>query len=164
SASSARRSACSAADLAPTPTTIRFRYQAANSSSDACTSSRSPPRLSLRTRCSSSPPSNPPASRSRSAPPFPRPPPPSTSPAPRPFDRAHVQVAAQRADLVDPDLVADRLECVHVGVRVPEHALRLPEQLGGERARGRALAHAGRPVQEVRVRRALRERRPQEAL
>ena len=39
------------------------------------------------------------------------------------LERAHVQVAAKVADRVDPDLVAERLEDVEVGVDPPHDAL-----------------------------------------
>ena len=76
----------------------------------------------------------------------------------------HVQVAAQRADVVDADLVSDRLEHVQIGMRAPLDACVLAEQLGREEHREGALADAGRPVQQVRVRRPLGERSRQQAL
>ena len=75
------------------------------------------------------------------------------------LERAHVQVAPHLADGVDPDLVAERLEHVQVGVRAPLDARVAAEQLRRERERRRPLADPGRPVEEVRVRRALGERR-----
>ena len=71
------------------------------------------------------------------------------------LERPHVQVAAQLADVVDADLVADRLDEVDVGMRAALDAAAVPDQLAGERDRGGALADAGRAVEEVRVRRAL---------
>src|SRR5581483_4526960 len=86
--------------------------------------------------------------------------------APRGLERAHVQVVAQIADLVDPDLVAERFEHVEVGVRAPLDAVRLAEELARERQRGDALADPGRAVEEVGVGRfrGLRERRVEETL
>ena len=80
--------------------------------------------------------------------------------APVGLERAHVQVAAQ---------LADRRRCGSGrraararrgrGARAARPA-GVAEQLRGERERRRALADARRPVEEVRVRRPLRERRP----
>ena len=75
-----------------------------------------------------------------------------------------MQVAPQLADVVDPDLVADRLEHVEVRVRAAGDPVGVAEQLAGERGRGRALSDAGRPVQEVRVRRPIGQSRAEEAL
>ena len=81
------------------------------------------------------------------------------------LERAHVQVVAQRADVADPDLVADRLELVDVRMRVAEHAVGLADQLRRERERRRALADPARAVEEVRVRgRVVGERGAEEAL
>ena len=80
--------------------------------------------------------------------------------APVGLERPHVQVAAERADLVDADHLAERLELVDVGMLGARRA----EQLARERAAERALADAVRPVEEVRVRRALVERRVEQAL
>ncbi len=75
------------------------------------------------------------------------------------FERPHVQVASQLADRVDADHLAERVELVQVGMEV---ALR-PEQRAREHERGLALADAGRAVEQVRVRRALAERRLEQA-
>ena len=75
-----------------------------------------------------------------------------------------MQVAAQPADVVDANLVADRLEHVEIRVRPPLDTRVLAEQLGGEEQREVALADAGRAVQEICVRRSLRERGGEEAL
>ncbi len=76
----------------------------------------------------------------------------------------HVQVAAQLTDVVDADLVADRLEQVDVRVRPALHAVRLADELSREGDGRRALAHAGRSVEEVRVRGAIGERGAQQPL
>ena len=56
--------------------------------------------------------------------------------------RAHVQVAVERADLVDPDHLAERLEREEVGMRPGLDAALVAEQGGGEaRARPRACRH-----------------------
>jgi len=54
-----------------------------------------------------------------------------------------VEVAAERADVVDADLVAERLEHVQVGMQAALDARVLAEQLGGEDERSGALADAG---------------------
>ena len=87
------------------------------------------------------------------------------------LERAHVQVVTERADVVDPDLVAERLEQVDVRMRVAKDALGLADQLRrrrrarpgacrrragrgrGTRARGprparRAAGASPRPAQE----------------
>ena len=69
-----------------------------------------------------------------------------------------MQVAPERADVVDADLVAERLEHVEVGMGVALDARVLAQQLGGEEERRRTLADAGRPVQEIRVRRPVCQR------
>ena len=79
------------------------------------------------------------------------------------LERAHVQVAVERAHLVDPDHLAERLEREEVGVHPRVDAPLVPEQLRRERARGGALADSGRPVEEVGVRRPLRHRRREQA-
>ena len=84
--------------------------------------------------------------------------------APLRLERAHVQVAPHLTHGVDPDLVAERLEHVQVGMRATLDAGVAAEQLGRERERGRALADPGRPVEEVRVGRALGKSRAQEPL
>ena len=68
------------------------------------------------------------------------------------------------ADVVDADLVAERLEHVQVGMGAPLHPCVVAEQLGGEQDREVALPDAGRAVQEIRVRRPLGERRGEQAL
>ena len=80
------------------------------------------------------------------------------------LERPHVQVAPHLADGVDPDLVAQRLEHVEVGVRAPLDPRVAAEQLRRERERGRPLPHSRRPVEEVRVRRAFAQRRREQAL
>ena len=68
------------------------------------------------------------------------------------LERAHAQVAVQRADLVDPDhLRAPRREQVGVHARLDPPLV--PEQLRRERAGGLPLADTGGPVEEVGVRR-----------
>ncbi len=84
--------------------------------------------------------------------------------AARRLERAHVQVAAQLADVVDADLVAERLEHVEIRVRAPRDACVVAEQLGREQECVISLADAGRPVQEIRVRRAFGERRREQTL
>ena len=56
--------------------------------------------------------------------------------------RAHVQVAVERAHLVDPDHLAERLEQEEIGVRPGLHAALVTEQRGRERAGRGALADA----------------------
>ena len=80
------------------------------------------------------------------------------------LERAHVQVAPQLADVVDADLVADRLEDVQVRMRAPLDPVAVADQLAGERDRGAPLADAGRPVEEVRVRGPFGERCAQQPL
>jgi len=63
-----------------------------------------------------------------------------------------VQVAAQLADVVDSDLVPDRLDEVEVGMRAALDAPTVPDQLAGERDCGRTLADSGWSIEEVRVR------------
>ena len=84
--------------------------------------------------------------------------------APVGLEGTHVQVAAQLAHLVDPDLVAERLEQVEVGVRAALDALAVAEQLAGEGARRQPLPDAGRTVEEVGVRRPVGERRAEQPL
>src|SRR5439155_25769866 len=57
----------------------------------------------------------------------------------------------------DPDLVAERLEHVEIGVRAALDSAGIAEQRAREADGGAALPHAGRAVEEVRVRRALGE-------
>jgi len=70
-----------------------------------------------------------------------------------------VQVAPHLANRVDPDLVAERLEDVQVGMRPPLDARVAAEQLGGKGQRRPPLADAGCPVEEVRVRGRVAQRR-----
>jgi hypothetical protein len=49
-------------------------------------------------------------------------------------------------------------------MRAALHAAAVAEDLGGELVRGPALADPGRAVEEIRVRDALRERGPEQAL
>ena len=72
--------------------------------------------------------------------------------APVGLERPHVEVAAQLADRVDPDHLAERVELVQVGVNRARRA----EQLLPEGARERPFADPGRPVEEVGVRPAPR--------
>ena len=69
----------------------------------------------------------------------------------------HVQVVPELADRVDPDLVAERLEHVEIGVRAALDAAGVAEQRAREADRGAALPHSRRAVEEVRVRRPLGE-------
>ncbi len=80
------------------------------------------------------------------------------------LERAHVEVVAQGADVVDADHLAERLEDVEVGMRARLDAALVAEQRGGEREGSRPLADPGRPVQEVRVSRAVGERRLEQPL
>jgi hypothetical protein len=80
------------------------------------------------------------------------------------LERTHVQVAAQHPYVVDPDLVADRLQEVDIGMRSALDARRISDQLRREGDRGRALADARGPVEEVRVRGTLGEPRTQQPL
>jgi hypothetical protein len=82
--------------------------------------------------------------------------------APLRLERPEVQVAPERADVANPDLVAERLEDVEVGMRPAQDAVTLADQLGGEEERRRPLADARRAVEQVRVRRPAGERRAQE--
>ena len=82
----------------------------------------------------------------------------------RRLERTQVQVAAERADLVDQNLVAHRLEDVEVGMRPPLDASGVADQLAGEGVRRAALADPGRPVEEVRVCRSLRQPGGEQAL
>jgi hypothetical protein len=72
------------------------------------------------------------------------------------FERAHVQVATQLPDRVDPDLVPERLEHVQIRVRTALDRARIAEQgtLRIRARRGASLRPAA--VEEVRVRRPLR--------
>ena len=74
--------------------------------------------------------------------------------APVRLERPHVQVAVQRADLVDADHLAERLERIDVGMLGARRA----DQLARERPRERPLADAVRAVEEVGVRMPFDER------
>ena len=78
--------------------------------------------------------------------------------APVRFERTHVQVAAQLANRVDANHLAERVQLVEVGV----HCARRADQRSRERSGDLALADARRPVEQVRVRRPLAQRRIQE--
>ena len=81
------------------------------------------------------------------------------------LERPHVQVAAELADVIDADLVPDRLDEVDVWMRAALDAAVITDQLAGERDGGRALADARGAVEEVRVRGPfVRDGRPQQAL
>ncbi len=73
-----------------------------------------------------------------------------------------MQVVAQLADRVDPDLVSEGLEHVEVGVRAALDAPWVAEEGAGEPECGRTLAHARRPVEEVCVGGPFGERRVQQ--
>src|SRR5262249_22282228 len=75
--------------------------------------------------------------------------------APLALEGPHVQVAAQLPDVVDPDLLAERLEVVEVGMAAALDARVVAEQLRREAPREFALAHAGGAVEEVGVCRPL---------
>ncbi len=75
-----------------------------------------------------------------------------------------MQVVAQRAHVVDPDHLPERLEHVEVGMRASLDAPLVPEQRSGERGRRGSLSHPGGTVQEIGVRRLVRERRLQQPL
>src|SRR6185312_3752495 len=81
------------------------------------------------------------------------------------LERPHMQVASELADVVDADLVPDRLDEVDVRMRPALDAATVSDQLAGKGDGGRALADAGRAVEEVRVRGPfVRDGRPQQAL
>src|SRR5437660_184597 len=126
------------ADSAPAATTTRSRYQAGSSSSESRSSSCSAPRCASGTRCSASR-----AGRSVLL----------SRAAAVGLVGPHVQVMVKQADVVDADLVAERLEHVQVGVASTEDAVVLAEQLGGEGEGRPPLAVSARAVEEVRVRR-----------
>ena len=75
-----------------------------------------------------------------------------------------MQVATEPADVVDANLVADRLEHIEVRVRATLDAGVLAQQLSREEKCDVTLADPRRPVQQVRVRRSFRERGSEEAL
>ena len=79
--------------------------------------------------------------------------------APVGLERAHVQIAPQLADRVDADHLAERVELVQVGV---ELALVSSSARANVRATSR-LPDARRPVEEIRVRRPLAQRRVEQA-
>src|SRR4029450_10514293 len=64
------------------------------------------------------------------------------------LERTHVQVAAEFADVVDPDLVAVRLEHVQVGMGTTLGAVGIAEQLPGEGERGDPLPYAARTMKK----------------
>ncbi len=76
------------------------------------------------------------------------------------LERPHVQVAAQLADRVDPDHLAERVELVEVGMRGAGRA----EQLERERAGELPLPDARGPVEEIGVHRPFDDRGVEEAL
>ena len=80
------------------------------------------------------------------------------------LERPHVQVVPQRANVVDADHLAERLEEVQVGMRARQHAPLVAEQHAREGERRGPLPHARRPVEQVRVRATFGERGGQEAL
>jgi hypothetical protein len=84
--------------------------------------------------------------------------------APLRLERAHVQIAPHLADGVDADHLAQRLQDVEVGMRPPLRARGIAQQLAGEGECDAPLPDAARAVEEVRVRRAVGERGPQEPL
>ena len=84
--------------------------------------------------------------------------------APLALERAHVQVAAQLAHVVDPDLLAKGLEEVEVGMTAALDPRVVAEQLRREAARELPLADAGRAVEEIGVRRPFLQRRRQQPL
>src|SRR5262249_20923944 len=71
--------------------------------------------------------------------------------APVALERPHVQVAAKLADVVDPDLLAERFQQVKGRMAAALDARVIAEQLGGEASRELALADAGRAMKEVGV-------------
>ena len=76
----------------------------------------------------------------------------------------HVQVATELADVVDPDLLAQRLEEVEVRMAAALDPCVVAKELGSEAARELALADAGRAVEEIGVRRALLQRGGEQSL
>ena len=74
------------------------------------------------------------------------------------FERPHVEVVAQLANLVDADLVAERLDDVEIWVGEPLDAALVAQQFAGEAQGGAPLSHSRRAVEEVRVRRPFVER------
>ena len=84
--------------------------------------------------------------------------------APVGLERSHVEVAPQLADVVDADLLPERLEDVEVGMAAARDARLVAEQLAGEPQRELPLPDARRAVEEVRMHRAFRERRREQPL
>ena len=84
--------------------------------------------------------------------------------APLAFERPHVQIAAELADVVDPDLLAQRLEEVEVRMAAALDPRVVAKELRSEAARELALADAGRAVEEIGVRRALLQRGGEQSL
>ncbi len=75
-----------------------------------------------------------------------------------------MQVVVQQADVVDPDLVAERLEHVQVGMGATGGATGVAEQLAGEGERRGLLADARRAMEQIGVRGAVSQRRLEQAL
>jgi hypothetical protein len=75
-----------------------------------------------------------------------------------------MQVAAEVSDRIDPNLVAERLEEIEVGMGATRYAARIAEELAGERERGPPLPDPARPVEEISVRRTFRQRGAEEGL
>jgi len=75
-----------------------------------------------------------------------------------------VEVVVQETDVVDPDLVAERLEDVQIRVGAALDALVLAEELGRERDSRAPLPDTRRPVEEIGVRGPFRQRRPEQSL
>ena len=63
-----------------------------------------------------------------------------------------MQVAAELADVVDSDLLAERLENIEIRMAPALDACVVAEQLGREAPRELALADPGRAVKEIGVR------------
>ena len=80
------------------------------------------------------------------------------------LERPHVQVAAQLADRVDADLVAERLEHVEVGVRAAPDAAAVADERGRERERGACACPRRAARGRDRRAPALGERRVEQAL
>src|SRR5262249_23551677 len=84
--------------------------------------------------------------------------------APFAFERTHVQIAPQLAHIVDPDLLAERLEEVEIGMAATLGARAGARQVRRQPTRKLWLADAGRAVEEIGVRRPLLERSRQQSL
>ena len=82
----------------------------------------------------------------------------------RGLERPQVQVAPQLAHRVDPDLIAQRLEHVEIGMRAPADPRVALQQLRRECQGSPPLPHTGRPVEQVRVRRAFAHGRREQSL